>query len=91
MPKDLLELLNRIGGWDGFEIADIQEDPRLQHFARRLRVHVTAILHHGRFPLNTALVEGINNKIKVIKRMAYGFRDDAYFFLKIRAAFPGIR
>jgi len=27
--------------------------------------------------------------IKVIKRMAYGFRDDEYFFLKIRAAFPG--
>jgi hypothetical protein len=27
---------------------------------------------------------------QVIKRMAYGFRDDAYFFLKIRAAFPGI-
>ncbi len=26
----------------------------------------------------------------VTKRMAYGFRDDAYFFLKIRAAFPGI-
>jgi uncharacterized protein YbaA (DUF1428 family) len=24
-----------------------------------------------------------------MKRMAYGFRDDAYFFLKIRAAFPG--
>ena len=34
--------------------------------------------------------EGINNKIKVIKRIAYGFRDDAYFFLKIRAAFPGL-
>jgi transposase len=28
--------------------------------------------------------------IKVIKRMAYGFRDDTYFFLKIRAAFPGV-
>jgi transposase len=26
----------------------------------------------------------------VIKRMAYGYRDDDYFFLKIRAAFPGI-
>lgn len=36
-------------------------------------------------------VEGINNTIKVIKRMAYGYRDDAYFFLRIRAAFPGIR
>ena len=33
-------------------------------------------------------VEGCNNKIKVLKRVAYGYRDDAYFFLKIRAAFP---
>lgn len=32
----------------------------------------------------------VNNKIKVIERMAYGFRDDSYFFLKIRSAFPGI-
>jgi transposase len=62
----------------------------LQRFARRLRVYVTAIVNHCRFPLNTALVEGINNKIKVMKRMAYGYRDDTYFFLKIRAAFPGI-
>jgi len=44
---------------------------------------------HCRYPLNTSVLEGINNKIKVIKRMAYGFRDDAYFFLKIRSAFPG--
>lgn len=40
--------------------------------------------------MHTGIVEGINNKIKVIKRIAYGYRDDAYFFLKIRAAFPGI-
>ena len=39
--------------------------------------------------LTSGWVEGLNNKIKVLKRMAYGFRDDAYFFLKIRAAFPG--
>ena len=45
---------------------------------------------HCRWPLGTNLVEGINNKIKVIKRVAYGYRDDAYFFLKIRAAFPGL-
>jgi len=25
----------------------------------------------------------------VIKRIAYGFRDSEYFFLKIKAAFPG--
>jgi hypothetical protein len=36
----------------------------------------------------SSLLEGIDNNIKVIKRMAYGFRDDEYFFLKIRNAFP---
>jgi transposase len=49
------------------------------------------ILAHCRWPLGTKIIEGINNTIKVIKRMAYGFRDDHYFFLKIRAAFPEIR
>lgn len=62
----------------------------LRHFARCLEPYLPGILAHCRWPLGTNLVEGINNKIKVIKRMAYGFRDDTYFFLKIRAAFPGL-
>jgi transposase len=33
--------------------------------------------------------EGMNNRIKVIKRMAYGYRDTDYFFLRIKAALPG--
>ncbi|UCD29420.1 MAG: transposase [Planctomycetota bacterium] len=41
-------------------------------------------------PFQTNLLEGIINKIKVIKRMTYGFRDDEYFFLKIQAAFHKI-
>lgn len=61
----------------------------LKLFARRLKEKITGVLAHCRWPLHTSLLEGINNKIKVVKRMAYGFRDDAYFFLKIRAAFPG--
>ncbi|MBO7559518.1 MAG: transposase, partial [Bacteroidaceae bacterium] len=31
----------------------------------------------------TAMVEGINNKIKVMKREAYGFTDDRYFKLRL--------
>lgn len=62
----------------------------LKVFVRRLEPYLPGILAHCRWPLGTNLVEGINNKIKVIKRMAYGYRDDAYFFLKIRAAFPGL-
>lgn len=61
----------------------------LVRFAKNLKVHLATILSHCRWWLGTSLLEGINNKIKVIKRMAFGFRDDEYFFLKIRAAFPG--
>ena len=59
-------------------------------FAHRLKGYLHGILNHCTWPLHTGLLEGINNRIKVIKRMAYGFRDQEYFFLKIRAAFPGI-
>ena len=42
------------------------------------------------FKINTSVLEGVNNKIKQIKRRAYGFRDDQYFFLKVKAAFHGV-
>ncbi|BAN49534.1 ISL3 family transposase [Metapseudomonas resinovorans] len=61
----------------------------LQRFARNLKRYARGILASARFPLHTSQLEGVNNRIKVIKRMAYGFRDSAYFFLKIKAAFPG--
>ena len=62
----------------------------LKRFARQLRDKLDGVLAHCKYPLHTSLLEGMNNKIKVIKRMAYGYRDEDYFFLKIRAAFPGI-
>lgn len=64
--------------------------PPLKRFAQKLKPYIEDILTHCRYPLNTGILEGINNKIKVIKRMAYGYRDDDYFFLKIRQAFPGV-
>lgn len=61
----------------------------LSTFARRLQSDLHGIIARCRHPLNTSVVEGINNTIKVIKRRAYCYRDQDYFFLKIRAAFPG--
>lgn len=61
--------------------------PPLVTFAKNLVRWREGILAHCRYPIHTSVIEGVNNKIKVIKRMAYGFRDDTYFFLKIRAAF----
>jgi transposase len=42
-----------------------------------------------RWPMHTGQLEGINNRIKVMKRMAYGYRDSDFFFMKIKAGFPG--
>ena len=61
----------------------------LERFARNLRPYAEGIIASSRYPLSTSVLEGVNNRIKVIKRMAYGYRDVDYFFLKIRAAFPG--
>lgn len=58
-------------------------------FAKRLAPYAQGIVASATFRLNTSVLEGINNRIKVIKRMAYGYRDNGYFFLKIKAAFPG--
>jgi transposase len=41
------------------------------------------VLNYFRLKITTAVSEGINNKIKRLKRMAYGYRDVKYFLLKI--------
>lgn len=74
-------------GW--YRRARASRIPALIRFAENLAARIEGVLAHCRYPLHTGLLEGINNKIKVLKRIAYGYRDEAYFFLKIRAAFPG--
>lgn len=61
----------------------------LIRFARLLKPYAEGIIASAVYRLNTSVLEGMNNRIKVIKRMAYGYRDSDYFFLKIKAAFPG--
>jgi len=61
----------------------------LQQFADKLEGYVSGIIASATHRLNTSVLEGMNNRIKVIKRMAYGYRDNDYFFMKIKAAFPG--
>ena len=55
----------------------------LQQFAKTLAAHRCGILNYFDHRITTGKVEGINNKIKVLKRQAYGFRDMAYFKLRI--------
>jgi transposase len=58
----------------------------LQHFrklAATLRSHTLQLLSWFQHPISTGPLEGLNNKIKVLKRQAYGFRDLDYFKLRL--------
>lgn len=41
-------------------------------------------------PSTTLLIEGMNNKIKVVERIGHVYRGDGHFPLEIRATLPGI-
>lgn len=57
----------------------------LFRFARTLATHMNGILAYYDYPISTGPLEGTNNKIKTMKRQAYGFRDREFFKLKILA------
>ena len=55
----------------------------LINFAKTLRSHALGILAYYDYPISTGPLEGTNNKIKTMKRQAYGFRDPEFLMLKI--------
>lgn len=78
---------NALEGW--YTVAEEDGHQALIRFANRLRRFEYGILNHCKHPMHTSKLEGVNNKIKVIKRIAYGFHDQEYFALKVKEAFPG--
>jgi transposase len=56
---------------------------QLSKVAKTLGGYRTGLLNYFKHPITSAMVEGINNKIKTLKRQAYGFRDTEYFKLRL--------
>ena len=65
------------------------DHPMMSRFIGRLRFFEYGILNHCDYPIGTSKLEGVNNKIKVIKRKAYGFHDPDHFTLKVKQALSG--
>jgi transposase len=59
--------------------------PMLHKFAKTMAMHRYGIVAYYDYPISTGPLEGTNNKIKTMKRQAYGFRDSEFFKLKILA------
>lgn len=57
--------------------------PQLVKTARTLFTYRQGILSYYDHPITNAQVEGLVNKIKTLKRQAYGYRDMEYFKLRL--------
>lgn len=65
------------------EDARALDNPAFTRLANTLDAHRKGILAWFRHHITTGPLEGLNNKIKVLKRQAYGFRDMVYFKLRL--------
>jgi transposase len=73
------------------ELGEEVDHPAMHRFIKRLRFFEYGILNHCDYAIGTSPLEGVNNKIKVIKRKAYGFHDLEYFAMKVKQALPGLK
>lgn len=92
MKEDLREVWELADGeeaqthlLDWIARAEASNVKMLHQFAKTLRFHAFGILAWYDYPISTGPLEGTNNKIKTMKRQAYGFRDQEFFKLKILA------
>ena len=59
--------------------------PLVRQMAQTLASYRTGLLAYYEVMITSGPLEGTNNKIKTMKRQAYGFRDREFFKLKILA------
>lgn len=75
-----------------FEAAKASGIEQLVKFAELKEKRLDGLVSHAEYPISTGKLEGFNNKIKVAKRIGYGYRNDDYFFLLIRyISMPGVK
>lgn len=74
-------------GGNGVEMAKTSGIDELGKFAEKKEKRSEEIINHAKMPITSGVIEGCMNKIKVIKRTAFGFRDFSYFFDRVWYAF----
>ena len=80
-------------GWtQWFEGARASGIPALERFARLKEKRLDGLVAHARHCISTGRLEGFNNKVKVAKRVGYGYRNEDYFFTLVRyLSIPSVR
>lgn len=68
---------------DIMDICEATGNEHLLWFHKLLDTHFEGIIAHATYKLSAGKIEGINQKIKTLRRHGYGYPDDEYFFLKL--------
>ena len=68
---------------DIIDICVATGNEHLLWFGKLLDNHFEGIIAHATYKISSGKIEGINQKIKTLRRHGYGYPDDEYFFLKI--------
>lgn len=68
---------------DIIDICNATGNKHLLWFGRLLDTHFEGVIAHATYIISSGKIEGINQKIKTLRRHGYGYPDDEYFFLKI--------
>ena len=90
---ELTDYRQALDGWTNwFNAAKESGIQALVKFATQKEVRIPGLAAHAVFQISTGKLEGFNNKIKVAKRIAYGYRNEDYFFTLIRyLSLPSVR
>lgn len=82
---ELTDYHQALDGWSKwFEAAKDSGIPALVKFGTQKEARISGLAAHAIYRISTGKLEGFNNKIKVAKRIGYGYRDEDYFFTLIR-------
>ncbi len=82
---DLRDPIAAASGWQKWFAAAKESDIlALVGFAELKEKRIDGLIAHAVYPISTGKLEGFNNKIKVAKRLAYGYRDNHFFFTLVR-------
>ncbi len=65
------------------EICQATNNKHFIWFRQLLNNHFEVIIAHATYKISSGKIEGINQKIKTLRRHGYGYPDDEYFFLKV--------
>lgn len=74
MAEDIISIM---------EMCKASGNVHLLWFECLLSKHFEGIIAHATYNISAGKIEGINNKIKTLRRQGYGYPDDEYFFLKL--------